>query len=159
MPFAFVRPSDPGVLAGRPLLDLGTGDGQTVTAVAPEGFVVGVDRSFALLPPGSVNAIAAALPFADATFATVLAADLVHHLSAGELAAVIEEVVRVLRGGGRFVAWWLEDTPDAAPDAPLFTRGYEEVALIASGAGLDTSPLALDVAAPNSATVGLLATR
>jgi hypothetical protein len=72
---------------------------------------------------------------------------------------VIYEVVRVLRGGGKLVAWWLESTPDTSPDAPLFTRGYEEVALIASAAGLSPQPLALDVAAPNSATVGLLATR
>jgi SAM-dependent methyltransferase len=157
--WAFVRPSDPSVLEGRPLLDLGTGDGQTVAALAPDGLVVGVDRSFPLLRPGNVNALVDALPFRDASFRTVLAADVVHHVSAAELSRVVDEVVRVLRPGGRFVAWWLEDTADTAPDAPLFTRGYEEVALIASAAGLDPAPLAVDVAAPNSATVGLVATR
>ena len=156
MAWAFVRPADPRVLAPRPLLDLGTGDGQTIDALAPDGFVVGVDRTLRLLRPGSVNASVLALPFGDATFQTVLAADLFHHLDDDDLAQTLREAARVLGPGGRLVSWWLEHTPDPSPDAPRHTRTFEAVAERVTGAGLRAAPLALDVASTNSATVGLL---
>jgi SAM-dependent methyltransferase len=154
--FAFVRPADASVLDGRPLLDLGTGDAQTRDALAPDGFVIGVDRTTALLRAGDVGAFAHRLPFTDAAFATVLAADLFHHLDDTHLQATLDEVVRVLRPNGVLVAWWYEHTPDTAPDAPRFSRPYDVVAQAARQAGLAVESLALTVAAPNSATVGLL---
>jgi SAM-dependent methyltransferase len=154
--WAFVRPSDERILDGRPLLDLGTGDAQTRDALAPDGFVVGVDRTTSLLRAGDVGAFAHRLPFADGVFATVLAADLFHHLDDTHLAATLAEVVRVLRPDGVLVAWWYEHTPDTAPDAPRFSRPYEVVAEAARQAGLQVEALALTIAAPNSATVGLL---
>jgi SAM-dependent methyltransferase len=157
--WTFVRPEDPAVLAGRPLLDLGTGDGQTVAALAPEGFVVGVDERVDLLRHGAVNALAGALPFGNASFETVLAADLFHHMDDPHLAAAIAEIARVLRPGGHLIAWWYEHTSDTSPDAPRFARPYDEVAVEVRAVDLTVEPLELKVAAPNSATVGLLATR
>jgi SAM-dependent methyltransferase len=142
------------VLDARPLLDLGTGDGQTREALAPDGFVVGVDSR--PLRRGDLAAFAHRLPFRDGAFATVLAADLFHHLDDTHLDATLEEIARVLRADGRLVAWWLESTPDTAPDAPRFCRTFEDVA---RRTDLRVERLELRVAAPNSATVGLLGTR
>lgn len=154
--WTFVRPADPSVLGGRPLLDLGIGDGQTLAAVAPDGFTVGLDRTFAVLAPGSVNGEAGRLPFGDRCFATVLAADLVHHLDDDTLVTVFDEIRRVLGPGGRLVAWWYEQTSDTSPDAPRHTRSFESVSSVAQATGFTVERLDLVIAAPNSATVGLV---
>jgi hypothetical protein len=50
MPHSWIRPVSPTVLAERPLLDIGTGDGQTLAALAQgAGIRVGVDRSLPAL--------------------------------------------------------------------------------------------------------------
>ena len=162
MTWAFVRPADPSVLAGRPLLDLGTGDGQTLRAVTSDGFRVGLDRSVSMLRGAGVPAVAGlaeALPFRDASFEVVLAADLIHHVPDEALAASLREIARVLRPGGQLVAWWYEHTRDTSPDAPRHTRPLESVMDAASAAGLVGAPLALESAVPDSPTVGLLAIR
>jgi ubiquinone/menaquinone biosynthesis C-methylase UbiE len=136
---------------------MGTGDGQTLAAlVEPTGLVVGVDRRAVLLRPGSVNARASELPFSDAAFGTVLAADLFHHLDDPTLRSVLEEAERVLRPGGRLVAWWYETSTDPSPDAPRYPRRVEEVARLSQ---LATEPLDLVTEVPGSPTVGIVGIR
>ena len=148
------------MLEGRPLLDLGTGDGQTLAAlVDPGGLVVGVDRTIDLLRPGDVNAEADRLPFSDQSFATVLAADLFHHLDDERLALVLTEISRVLEPQGLLVAWWYEQPGRDAPDAPRYPRAYSVGAAAAGAAGFNSvSELALrntmDAGPP---TVGVVA--
>jgi len=155
VPFTFVRPVDARVLEGRPLLDLGTGDGQTLrTLVGDLREVVTVDRSTVLAPMVAADALA--LPFADGSFVTVLAADLIHHV--GDLDALFAEVARVLRPDGVLVAWWYETAPHEAPDAPRFPRSYAEVAAHARFG--DVRPLDLEITLGGGPpTVGLLGRR
>jgi len=166
MSWAWIRPADASVLDGRPLLDLGCGDGQTARALAPEGYVLCLDRSIVNLGAARrtgcgrlVCADAGAIP-ARAAFRTVLAADLFHHLDDGPLVEVLREVRRVLVDGGRLVAWWYGRPPAPTrrtPDAPRFARTYEEVAAYAQRAGLGPRPLdievGLDPAPPTAALV------
>jgi ubiquinone/menaquinone biosynthesis C-methylase UbiE len=138
--WAFVRPEDPTVLSGRPLLDIGTGDGQTLRAVTePQGLVLGVERSFDVLRAAALDravcAEAGRLPVSDEMIAAVLAADLFHHLGNDELSQVLAEALRVLERNGRLVAWWYEEPATPAPDAPLFPRPYGEVAEALARAG------------------------
>jgi len=111
-------------LAGssRPLLEIGCGEGANLLHVGatpepgphrgatPEtGLQVGVDAFVRKVVfarrevPRAVFACAdaGALPFRDASFATVLVRDLLHHLP--EPRATIAAACRVLRPGGRFV--------------------------------------------------------
>lgn len=160
MSWTWVRPADPSLLDGRPLLDLGTGDGQTLNALAPSGLVIGIDRDPTLLRRGSVNAEAHRLPIASKTIETVLAADLFHHLADPSLARAMQEVARVLAASGRLVAWWYETPGRPAPDAPRHPRAYEAVAAAALEAGFGSvGPLELTTTmASGPPTVGLLAT-
>jgi SAM-dependent methyltransferase len=156
--WAFVRPKDATLLEGRPLLDLGTGDGQTLRALTHRfGVIVGLDADATLLRPGNVNAQSDALPFADGALAVVLAADLFHHLDDARLVATLAEIARVLRPRGRLIAWWYESTPDTSPDAPRYTRSFDQVA--AAVTDLRVEPLELETEVASSATVGILATR
>jgi SAM-dependent methyltransferase len=164
MPWAFVRPSDDSVLSGRPLLDLGTGDGQTLKALAPDGFVVGLDRRFAPLRSArlgrAVCAGAERLPMAEASFEVVLAGDLVHHLDDARLDAVIAEVARVLKPDGRLVAWWYASEATGAPDAPAFPRPMIDVTrALEAGGFVAIAPLDLVVEHGGPPTVGVIARR
>ena len=165
MPWTWVRPADPTVLQGRPLLDLGTGDGQTLAAlVAGEGLVVGVDRSRPALTAASRAAAARTavavvdhLPFRDGSFAAVLAADLFHHLDDDALGATLSEIRRVTRPGGRIVAWWYEHAARPGPDAPRFPRPLDPVVARATQSGFrSVEELALSFELePAPATVGI----
>jgi ubiquinone/menaquinone biosynthesis C-methylase UbiE len=168
VPWTFVRPADPSVLAGRPLLDIGTGDGQTVLAVAdPTGLVVGLERSLEALRVArrtgverAVCADAERLPVGSQRVAAVLAADLFHHLDRERLGRVLAEVHRVLVSGGRLVAWWYELPARPAPDAPRFPRPYEEIAGAVSRAGFGSvERLALSGGEEGPPTVGVDARR
>jgi SAM-dependent methyltransferase len=93
------------------VLDLGCGPGLDVRALAREGrLVVGADHDADLLtqarsdvPPqsGFVRADAAALPFASGSFDAARAERLLQHVP--DPAAVVAEMTRVTRGGGRVV--------------------------------------------------------
>ncbi|MEX0874820.1 MAG: class I SAM-dependent methyltransferase [Actinomycetota bacterium] len=134
MPWTFVRPRDATLLAARPLLDLGTGDGQTLRAlVEPGGLIVGVDRSVA--PMRSVKragihvaaAEAAHLPFFNGSFAVVLAGDLFHHLDDEALPVVLAEIGRVMTDSGALIGWWYGEPGRPGVDAPRYPRSYEAI--------------------------------
>src|SRR3954469_18874867 len=91
-------------------LDLGCGTGQYVAAIRATGrTVVGLDRSADQLRlahrrnPAVTRADAAALPFADATFPTVVAMWITTDVD--DVTAVLREAARVLRPGGVLVSF------------------------------------------------------
>ena len=94
----------------RPALDLGCGTGEYAAWAVDEPIEAGVDRWSSPLWRASVGAAyhvlaqadAAALPFPDGSFASVLAVSVCEHLVAPS--AALAEAFRVLRPGGRFVA-------------------------------------------------------
>lgn len=156
------------MLAGRPLLDLGTGDGQTLSALASGGLAVGIDRSPRALRAARqaghralVGADASAIPFRDATFEVVLAADLLHHQDDAHVEATLREAARVLRSNGRVTGWWYTEAAHPAPDAPAHPRSFDQVARIARAVELvDVRPLDLEIVLPGGPqTVGLTAVR
>ncbi len=163
MSWAWVRPADPRVLEGRPLLDLGTGDGQTLaTLVEGIGLVVGADRANEVLPAARsggfplVQAEAVELPFRNGTFEVVLAGDLLHHLNELELERVLAETRRVLRPRGRLVAWWYASHGRDAPNAPRYPRTFDEFAGAAKGFTVNRLELELTLE-PAPPTVGIVA--
>ncbi len=162
MAWAWVRPADPTLLSGRPLLDLGTGDGALDVG---SGLVVGLDRSEGILRVAKGGPFVAgegqAQPFRDASFAVIVAGDLFHHLDDATLDAVLEEVERVLLRDGTLVAWWYEKPARPGPEAPRYPRGFETVARMTRAAGfVRIERLALEFTLePAPATVGLVASR
>lgn len=165
--WTWVRPSDPAVLERRPLLDLGCGDAQTLrTLVRASGLVVGLDVSSSALRAARASGalllrgVADRLPFRAASFATILAGDLFHHLDDLVLGAVVTEIRRVLRDGGRLVAWWYQQAGREAADSPRYPRSYDEVAEVVGAAGLGAEPLELELTLePAPPTVGILGYR
>jgi ubiquinone/menaquinone biosynthesis C-methylase UbiE len=100
----------------NPILDVGTGTAQipiVLCRLAATARIVAVDAADSMLAVGRENvararlgdrlelkqADAKKLPFADAAFAAVISNSIVHHIP--EPAAVLAEMVRVLRPGGR----------------------------------------------------------
>jgi ubiquinone/menaquinone biosynthesis C-methylase UbiE len=93
------------------VLDVGTGEGQVARLAAAAGAagVVGIDPTRGQLTAarargggvGYVRAVAAALPFPSAAFDAAVACLVLEHI--GGLEAVVAEVSRVLRPGGRFL--------------------------------------------------------
>lgn len=101
-----------GTLAGRRILDLGSGMGGTSVALALAGAdplafeynraYCGITKLRAAryeLPLPVVNGAGEALPFADATFDLVICWDVVEHVQDPE--RLLAELARVLRPGGR----------------------------------------------------------
>jgi trans-aconitate methyltransferase len=112
---AFVHELAGGVvewLAARPgerILDLGCGDGQLTARLAVAGVEVrGVDASAAMVAAaraagiGADEAPAEALPYADASFDAVFSNAALHWVRDQD--AMMANVHRVLKSGGRFVA-------------------------------------------------------
>ena len=116
----------------EPCLEIGCGEGNNLVRLAEHGACFGID----LFPrklhfaAGEVPAAhfavsrAEALPFADASFRTVLIRDILHHMK--EPRAVVEEAVRVLAPGGRL---WLLEPNAGNPIVKL------QIALIEAEAG------------------------
>lgn len=112
---AFVHGLAGGVLEwldakpGESILDLGCGDGQLTQRIAVTGAkVVGVDASPEMLAAARSAGIdaregrAESLPFADRSFDAVFSNAALHWVRDQD--AMMEQVRRVLRPGGRFVA-------------------------------------------------------
>jgi trans-aconitate methyltransferase len=112
---AFVHGLAGGVLEwlapqpGERILDLGCGDGQLTARIAASGAKVrGVDASAAMAAAARGRGIAAdeasaeQLPFGDATFEAVFSNAALHWVRGHD--AMMAEVHRVLKPGGRFVA-------------------------------------------------------
>lgn len=94
---------------GEEILDLGCGDGQlTAQLMATGASVRGVDSSAAMVAAARGRGIAAEeasaekLPYATATFDAVFSNAVLHWVR--EQDAMMDEVCRVLKPGGRFVA-------------------------------------------------------
>ncbi len=94
---------------GERILDLGCGDGQLTVRLAATGAeVTGVDLSPQMVTAARARGVAAqvanaeALPFADATFDAVFSNAALHWMRDHE--AMLAQVHRVLKPGGRFVA-------------------------------------------------------
>jgi ubiquinone/menaquinone biosynthesis C-methylase UbiE len=100
------------VLHPDPVLDIGCGTGNYTIAVADRNVLaIGLDQSTLMLRRARakeprINWVAGqaeALPFADAAFAGAFCTMTLHHLT--DVDAVFAEIARVLRPGGRFVAF------------------------------------------------------
>jgi SAM-dependent methyltransferase len=112
---AFVPQLGSGVLEwlapqpGEHILDLGCGDGQLTERIVQAGAnVTGIDASPKMVAAARARGIAAeegsaeALPFADHSFDAVFSNAALHWIRNQE--AMMSEVHRILRPGGRFVA-------------------------------------------------------
>ena len=128
-------------LAGRRVLELGAGTGLASAGLLAAGArLVATDlgprmlgRLHAKHPPVPVAvARAERLPFADASFDVVCGAQMWHWV---DVAAAVQEVVRVLRPGGALAVWWNDVAADGEPwyeqqqerleaASPGYTRGY-----------------------------------
>ena len=94
---------------GENILDLGCGDGQLTQRIAATGATVtGVDSSPAMVAASRARGIAAeeasaeSLPFANGTFDVIFSNAALHWVHGQD--AMMAEVRRVLKPGGRFVA-------------------------------------------------------
>ena len=94
---------------GQNILDLGCGDGQLTQRIAATGATVtGVDSAPAMVAAArargiiAVEANAESLPFADSTFDAAFSNAALHWVRGQD--AMMAEVRRVLKPGGRFVA-------------------------------------------------------
>src|SRR5580658_6422112 len=94
---------------GERILDLGCGDGQLTQRIAASGaHVVGVDASAEMVAAARARGIAAdhagaeGLPYADNSFDAVFSNAALHWVR--DQNAMMAEVHRVLKAGGRFVA-------------------------------------------------------
>ncbi len=98
-----------GLTLAGPVLDLGCGDGHFAGVAFPDAHPVGVDLAAGTLREAArrrvyravVRADAARLPFRSEVFGTVVSNSVLEHIPGVE--AVLAEVARVLRPGGRLI--------------------------------------------------------
>jgi SAM-dependent methyltransferase len=94
----------------QPVLDIGSGDGSFAHLVFPRSSLIGIDPNLddtreahqRGVYRGLCVASGAALPFRDATFASVISNCVLEHIA--PLDTTLREIARVLRPGGLFVA-------------------------------------------------------
>jgi 2-polyprenyl-6-hydroxyphenyl methylase/3-demethylubiquinone-9 3-methyltransferase len=159
-----------GDQGGRLVLDAGCGGGLVSKGLAEAGVrVVGVDRLPGCLevarravPAGLRTAVGELerLPFADASFDAVVAADVLEHVP--DLPAAVAELARVLRPGGAFLfdtinrtAWaWFTALFGAERLLGLVPRGTHDWRLFIRPAELDV--LLRRVGLAEVATAGLV---
>ncbi|WP_280369861.1 class I SAM-dependent methyltransferase [Nocardia wallacei] len=106
-----------GAVPGDRVLDIGSGPGKLAAvlaaAVGPDGSVLGIDASRAMVDYARVHAAAAnigfevgaaqSLPVPDAEFDVVTCTFVMHHVAAERRADALAEMYRVLRSGGRLL--------------------------------------------------------
>ena len=93
----------------EPVLDVGCGDGHFASVAFPLPLTAGIDPGHAVLNEardrGAYHLLAQALgdglPFPDGHFATVISNSVLEHIP--DVDAVLVEIARVLRTGGRFI--------------------------------------------------------
>jgi SAM-dependent methyltransferase len=144
-------------LAGLAVLDAGAGVGRFTTRLTrladPPGTVVALDLFSSMLQTiGSrvgptprlalVNGDIDHLPFRQSTFDLVFANHVLYHLR--DIARGLDELARVLRPSGRFVA----TTNAGAARAPVIRLHREIAARTGYGPETDTSPFSLENGAP-----------
>lgn len=98
-------PAPEPVVTGGRVLELGCGNGKTLSALVGRCEAVGLDHSMNALSscpsgPSLVRGDVLRLPFRDGSFDTVLMHHLLQHLMADERATAAAEAFRVLRPGG-----------------------------------------------------------
>jgi SAM-dependent methyltransferase len=99
--------------AGCLILDAGCGTGAFAGRLRDNGYrVVGIDASIGMLARARTRGVAVAqaiaqrLPFPDATFDGFVSVAVLHHLGSSDVVrGAIDEMIRVLRPGGRAVIW------------------------------------------------------
>ena len=92
----------------RPILDVGCGDGHFASVVFPEGVDVGLDPGMDEAVESTrrgayrvvVRADSTAMPFANASFGSVVSNCVFEHIP--DIEKTVSEIARVLRPGGRF---------------------------------------------------------
>jgi len=108
-----------GLQPGQDVLDVGCGTGTLTLALAgrvgPQGSTTGVDASpemisAAIRKAGSTSpairfevASAQTLPYGDSSFDAVATSLMIHHLPQDDRIGAVQEILRVLRPGGRLV--------------------------------------------------------
>lgn len=93
----------------EPVLDVGCGDGHFASIAFPRPLAAGIDPAIGSLREARgrdaycalSQSLGSALPFANGYFATVISNSVLEHIP--EVDAVLAEIGRVLRGGGRFI--------------------------------------------------------
>ncbi len=110
---ALIRALEHRLFAGqeivRPVLDIGCGDGHYAAAAFPGGLDASIDITREIVAEakqyGPYRSLAVAdgtkLPYADASFATVVSNCVIEHIP--DIESLVAEVSRVLRPGGRFI--------------------------------------------------------
>jgi SAM-dependent methyltransferase len=122
--------------AGETLLDVGCGTGANLALVGAGVRRLGVDIHIEELTPGMLQGDAMSLPLRSASVDVVLALDVLEHVDDD---AMIGEVARVLRGGGRLIAtvpavralWSVRD--EAAGHRRRYSRTMLRVLLTSHG--------------------------
>jgi ubiquinone/menaquinone biosynthesis C-methylase UbiE len=125
---------------GEAVLDVGCGTGTlAITALAhePGASVTGLDADDRILTIARCkaaqagvairfeHALADRMPFSDARFDVVLSSLFFHHLESGTKRATLQEIVRVLKPGGRLsVADW------GAPQNVLMRAAFQSIRLL-----------------------------
>jgi SAM-dependent methyltransferase len=107
----------------HPVLDIGCGDGHYAAAAFPAGIDVGIDVTEEIVAEARQNgpyervevASGTALPYADASFSTVVSNCVIEHIP--DIESLVREVSRVLAPGGRFIF----SVPDDRFTEMLFT--------------------------------------
>jgi tRNA (cmo5U34)-methyltransferase len=125
-----------GEIAAHSILDLGTGTGETLRRVAarlPRARMIGIDESDGMLavaraavPTAELRVARLQDPLPEGPFDLVVSALAVHHLDAGEKAALFERVAERLAPGGRFVLGDVVVPDDPADVVTPLDEGYDQ---------------------------------